>query len=62
MKQLVKKPEKVALCRVCHGTGKVLGADYDEVRCLQCEGSGRVLVSCEMTLEIKPYRVRKQEL
>lgn len=51
----VTKPEKVALCRECHGTGKVSKLGFSK-RCPNCEGSGRVLVSCEMTLHLRPYR------
>lgn len=54
MKIDVNKPEKIALCRECHGTGKIL-----ERRCPNCEGSGRVLVSCKMTLDIRPYKESK---
>ena len=59
MKKEVTKPEKVALCRECHGTGRVPGPDYEDVRCEQCEGSGRVRVSCEMKLHIRPYKESK---
>lgn len=57
----VTKPEKVALCRECHGTGKVReGKLIKTVKpCAQCEGSGRVLVSCRMTLDIRPYKESK---
>lgn len=50
MKTTTTKAPKVALCRMCHGTGRK-GEDI----CPQCEGSGRVTVSCEMTLDIRPY-------
>ena len=52
------KPEKIALCRECHGTGKVKAGRFvrKSEPCPQCEGSGRVLVSCEMTLHIRPYQ------
>ena len=62
MKREVTKPEKVALCRECHGTGKVRTGSPDgetvghSVVCPNCDGSGRVLVSCRMTLAIRPYR------
>lgn len=57
MKRAISRPPKVALCRVCKGTGRVAGEDPgDSHTCLQCEGSGRVTVSCEMTLDIRPYR------
>ena len=42
----VTKPEKVALCRECHGTGKVTKLGFSR-KCPNCDGSGRVLVSCE---------------
>ncbi len=53
----VEKQPKVALCRECHG----MGYAYDRqagrsLRCPQCEGSGRVTVSCRMTLDIRPYK------
>ena len=51
----IKKPEKVALCRECHGTGKVSRLGFSKV-CPNCGGSGRVLVSCVMELDIRPYR------
>lgn len=43
MKTTTTKAPKVALCR------------KGEEICPQCEGSGRVTVSCEMTLDIRPY-------
>lgn len=58
MIQEVEKEPKVALCRNCHGTGKVVVKGLlrrkTEV-CPQCNGSGRVTVSCKMTLDIRPY-------
>lgn len=57
MKREISRPPKVALCRVCKGTGRVAGDEEGEFHtCLQCEGSGRVTVSCEMTLDIRPYK------
>ena len=58
MMQHVTKSPKVSLCRKCHGTGTVRAGALDEkiVTCPQCEGSGRVEVSCDMTLYIKPYK------
>ena len=60
MKQTVKKSPKIALCRECHGTGVVKYQGCDGIAahmtCPQCGGSGRVLVSCEMTLDIRPYQ------
>lgn len=58
MIQEVEKGVKVALCRHCHGTGKVVtGKLFKKTLevCPQCEGSGRVTVSCKMTLDIRPY-------
>ncbi len=57
----VVKPEKVALCRECHGTGVVTVGKLlrKQKACPQCEGSGRVLVSCEMKLDIRPYKESK---
>lgn len=63
MKQEVKKQPKVALCRKCRGTGKIVsGRIVRKVEtCPQCEGSGRVTVSCEMTLDIRPYKEGKEQ-
>ena len=59
MKKEITRPPKVALCRVCKGTGRVPGDEEGETyTCPQCEGSGRVTVSCEMTLDIRPYKPR----
>lgn len=57
MKKEVDKPEKVALCRECHGTGKVsVGRFVKKAEtCPQCLGSGRVVVSCHQVLDIRPY-------
>lgn len=56
MKRMVVKPRKVALCRVCHGTGRYEGGKT----CPQCGGSGRVTVSCRMELDIQPYRENEE--
>ena len=58
MIQEIEKAPKVALCRMCHGTGKVkMGRILKKsVVCPQCEGSGRVMVSCRMSLDIRPYK------
>lgn len=57
MKREIERPPKVALCRVCKGSGRVEGEEEGEFHtCLQCEGSGRVTVSCQMTLDIRPYK------
>ena len=60
MKHKVSKPPKVALCRRCHGTGKMTEIDERTLRrreavCGQCGGSGRVLVSAEIEFEIVAY-------
>lgn len=78
VKRIVEKPERVALCRRCRGTGEIYTPPGGEPLqalhtpqslcdgspnlgqqlkvCPQCEGSGRVMVSCKMELQIKPYR------
>lgn len=54
------RPPKVAICKVCRGRGLVAGDDPgEEVVCTQCEGSGRVTVSCRMTLDVRAYKPRK---
>ncbi|EJX07529.1 hypothetical protein EVA_04360 [gut metagenome] len=68
IQEVVKSP-KIALCRACHGTGKVKKSvetpsrffrskktETVEEVCKQCEGSGRVTVSAKMTLDIRPYK------
>lgn len=61
MKRIVEKPERVALCRRCHGTGIEHPLDLVEGKvCRQCEGSGRVRVSCKMELEISAYKEVKK--
>lgn len=58
MKLHVTKPPKVALCRLCHGTGMVRQEDatgYAD-RCPQCEGTGRVMVSATVQYDIRAYR------
>ena len=64
MRQSVTKEPKVALCRRCRGTGRDLSgeAPFGGGVCPQCEGSGRVTVSCEMTLDIRPYKPREVEV
>ena len=60
MKRKVIRPEKVALCRLCKGTGTVPGKDKHGRSllrvCPQCVGSGRVKVSGVMEFDIKPYK------
>ncbi|WP_028910016.1 hypothetical protein [Prevotella sp. AGR2160] len=60
MKRKVEKKAKIALCRLCHGTGLLrhkdaAGHQYER-QCPQCEGSGRVKVSAVMEFDIKPYK------
>lgn len=71
MKQTVSKAPKVALCRLCHGSGviaenvtngKMLGllkkfntTPPKTKTCPQCGGSGRVVVSATIEYEINPY-------
>ncbi len=60
MIQKVEKSPKVALCRVCHGTGRITTSDYSAFPtygiCPQCGGSGRVTVSAKIELDIRPYK------
>ncbi|MCH5237010.1 MAG: molecular chaperone DnaJ [Muribaculaceae bacterium] len=58
MKKEQRRSPKIALCRECKGTGRILRDDGEAQICPQCEGSGRVTVSCEMTLDIRPYKPR----
>lgn len=62
MKQQVKKDPKVALCRRCHGTGRIdTGRLFRRAEaCPQCEGSGRVTVSAEMALDIRPCKPKEK--
>lgn len=56
----IKKEEKIALCRVCGGSGKVFGGVFRSPSvCPQCEGTGRVIVKCDMVLNIRPYKEEK---
>lgn len=52
MKKTVKKGEKIALCRMCKGSGRL---PYGSV-CPQCQGSGRVIVSAVIDVDIRPYK------
>jgi DnaJ-class molecular chaperone len=72
MEREVKKEAKVALCRRCHGTGEIVRRQrgdaleprdftkLDKEDCPQCQGSGRVKVSCVMKLKIEPYQPLKE--
>lgn len=43
-------PPHIVACKVCGGKGTKDGAT-----CLQCKGSGRVIVSCEVTTYVSAY-------
>ena len=49
MIQKMRKAPKIAICRACHGTGEIYSGRLFRKTgpCPQCEGSGRVMVSCE---------------
>lgn len=65
MKRNVKKSPKIALCRGRHGTGRTLIGEYSTFptycTCAQCGGSGRVTVSANIELDIRPYKPKIQE-
>ena len=54
---------RVCLCRQCGGTGIVIEYEEKDVRreypqqkvCPQCQGSGRIWLSGEVTKYIEPY-------
>lgn len=43
-------PPHIVVCKVCEGKGTKEGAT-----CPQCKGSGRVIVSCEVTTYVSAY-------
>ena len=43
-------PPHIVVCKVCEGKGMNEG-----VTCPQCKGSGRVIVSCEVTTYVSAY-------
>ena len=43
-------PPHIVACKVCEGKGMIDGG-----ACPQCKGSGRVIVSCEVTTYISAY-------
>ena len=43
-------PPHIVVCKVCEGKGTKDGAT-----CPQCKGSGRVIVSCEVTTYVSAY-------
>lgn len=55
----IEKAPKIALCRACRGTGYTLSQEGESRVCALCEGSGRVMVSCRMTVDIRPYREKR---
>lgn len=61
----VTKAPKVALCRECHGTGRITKDDYSTFPiydvCPQCGGSGRVTVSAKIEMDIRPYKPKTSE-
>lgn len=70
----ITKAPKVALCRECHGTGiiqktveypsRIFGrkkTETEETVCPQCGGSGRVTVSANIELDIRPYKPKTSE-
>lgn len=54
----IEKPPRVAICKTCSGTGQIenWAACGSREQCPTCEGSGRVVVSCKMMLDLRPYR------
>lgn len=71
MRRNVTKPPRISLCRACHGTGAAPRTAECPSRpsawegqgaagaCPQCGGSGRVTVSAEIELDIRPYNPRR---
>ena len=53
---VTKKP-RIAICKMCGGTGMMVDYTHDvSMTCPQCKGSGRVVVSCRMEVDVKPYQ------
>ena len=48
-------PPHIVVCKVCEGKGMNEG-----VTCPQCKGSGRVIVSCEVTTYVSAYVPEKE--
>lgn len=42
--------EHLCVCRYCNGTGKINGE-----KCRRCDGSGRVVVSSDVTTYVRPF-------
>lgn len=49
-------PPHIVACKVCEGKGTKDGAT-----CPQCKGSGRVIVSCEVTTYIVAYEPKNNQ-
>ena len=49
-------PPHIVACKVCEGKGTQEGTI-----CPQCDGSGRVIVSCEVITYISAYKPEKRE-
>lgn len=45
---------RITCCKLCDGTGKIDGGN-----CLQCEGSGRVIVTSEVVTYINAYKPKE---
>jgi len=58
MKQHIVKDPKISLCRYCGGTGWFSRHGKAE-KCQQCNGTGRVIVSCVMDIDVMPYNPKK---
>ena len=50
LKREKKIPPHIVACKVCEGKG-----EKDGTTCPQCKGSGRVIVSCEVTTYVSAY-------
>ncbi len=63
MKRNVIKDPKIALCRLCHGTGYLMKPEknHELIPCHQCQGTGRVTVSGLISLDIRPYKPNIKE-
>lgn len=63
MKETTLIPERICICRRCHGTGTVTVYELKDVRrlypqtkvCPLCKGSGRVVISGEVHKNVEPY-------
>ena len=63
MKKKRYKHPYICICRECEGTGKAYSYEPEDVlrleptlvKCIQCNGTGRVVVRKETTITITPY-------